>query len=259
MYSANEIGPWSRIACHDRVAHRAAHARSMSARRGSGHPARIAAVSEDIRKAASVIAVRDAERRARGAGPGALRREPVPPRLRGVPGGRRRRRRRGARPGVVRLGGRGGPRGRRARAGRGGRTRAHRDGPRGGRPRRSDGRRSPRRRPPATSSRRSRTGWRPRTCPCASTRATTRWRRRPGSTPCPTASEAVARVVGGAARPARRVGGRRPQALLAHLLHGASLGRVPTPADELRARRFETREPDDDELDRLPRSVFWQD
>ena len=30
-------------------------------------------------------------------------------------------------------------------------------------------------------------------------------------------------------------------------------------AEELRDRRIETREPDDDELDRLPRSVFWQD
>jgi 8-oxo-dGTP pyrophosphatase MutT (NUDIX family) len=30
-------------------------------------------------------------------------------------------------------------------------------------------------------------------------------------------------------------------------------------ADELRARRIETREPDDADLDRLPRSVFWQD
>ncbi len=47
-----------------------------------------------------------------------------------------------------------------------------------------------------------------------------------GLDPVPDGQEAVQRVVGGAARPARRVGGRRPQALLAHLLHGASPGRV---------------------------------
>jgi hypothetical protein len=39
------------------------------------------------------------------------------------------------------------------------------------------------------------------------------------------------------------------------LLHLAGCGSV----DDLLALRIETREPDDDELERLPRDVFWQD
>ena len=60
MNSANEIGPRSRIASAIvRWTERSIRG-SMSARGGvRGHPARIPPVSEEIRKAASVIAVRE--------------------------------------------------------------------------------------------------------------------------------------------------------------------------------------------------------
>ena len=67
------------------------------------------------------------------------------------------------------------------------------------------------------------------------------------------------RVVDHRAGAARRARGRHAEALLADVLHADRISPTCASVADLLALRFETREPTDDDVERLPRSTFWQD
>ena len=212
-------------------------------------------MSDRIRRAASVVARRAMPATGRGARGRTRRREPVPPSYVVFPGGavdaddaalaarwfgRRTRLRAPRRP----------------RARRGSRPRADRDGlVRRGLDRRVDPVEASH--AEAASSPRLAPGSRPRRCRSGSTRGTSPCEAPGGLEPTPTAPRRPRLV--GPSPAAGRVGGGRTQALLAHVVHGDAARAVRPPRTICSTLRFETREPDDDEVERLPRSVFWQD
>ena len=81
----------------------------------------------------------------------------------------------------------------------------------------------------------------------------------PGLDPVADGTEAAQAWWVAPARAARRSGRPGDRKLYWPTLHGAGPGRCARARRELLALTIETREPDDDEVDRLPRSVFWQD
>ena len=141
---------------------------------------------------------------------------------------------------------------------------------------RGDGARADRRRPgtdrrmgPAQPRRDGAAGARPaprdrpldrarRRCRSASTRATTRWRRSTASSRRPMGPKP--RLPGGRPRgTCWTITRPAAEALLAHVLHAARTWPTCASVADLLALRIETREPTDDDVERMPRATFWQD
>ena len=261
MNSANEMGPWSRIALDDRATRPARSWRRVWPARSRGHAWENPRVSQTIRSAASVIAGRDG---ADGLELLVIERSRSSRFLPGYvvfPGGAIDAGDADLAARVVRHRGRGRARVRRARA----RPRRRRlaltvDGLAtigGWDPLSPVGHGAARRR---TSCPRSPTGSRPTTCRSGSTRATTRWRRSTGSSRRPTAPRRASAWWASAARAARRARGRATRKLywptyftltqLARVRDGGGPARAAVRDARARRRR---------DVERLPRSTFWQD